>query len=283
MVSNKLTGNLTFRTNDIVRMAITNGGNIGINQSSPLDKMHLTGGNLRIDNTSPQLSFYQGATFAGLVQSIGSELTISNKLTGSLTLRTNNLVRMAITNGGNIGINQSSPLDKIHLTGGNLRIENTSAQISFYQGTTFGAFIQSGLQNLLISNKNSGELQLRTNDVRRLAITHAGDVVIGTIPPATGYRLNVDGKIIAEELKVQMSELWPDYVFGEDYPLLSLSDLKEYVSEHRHLPGIPSAGDVTNAQGIEVGEMNRLLLEKIEELTLYIIDLQDQIDTLRNH
>lgn len=98
--------------------------------------------------------------------------------------------------------------------------------------------------------------------------------------PATGYQLSVDGKIIAEEVKVQLSTSWPDYVFADDYRLLPIEELEKSIRQNKHLPNIPSAADVTAEKGIELGEMNRKLLEKVEELTLYIIQLKKENNSL---
>jgi len=108
----------------------------------------------------------------------------------------------------------------------------------------------------------------------------AGGVTIGTGNLPTGYRLAVDGKIASEEVLVQLSGNWPDYVFEEDYELLELTDLESYIDENNHLPGIPSA-EVVEENGIEVGEMQKMQMEKIEELTLYIIELKRQLDDLK--
>jgi hypothetical protein len=94
--------------------------------------------------------------------------------------------------------------------------------------------------------------------------------------PATGYQLSVDGKIIAEEVKVQLSTSWPDYVFADDYRLMPLDELEKSIKQNKHLPNIPSAAAVTAEKGIELGEMNRKLVEKIEELTLYILQLKKE-------
>ena len=75
---------------------------------------------------------------------------------------------------------------------------------------------------------------------------------------------------------------WPDYVFDNDYKLLSLSETKSFIDQHGHLPGIPSADEISTKEGFEVGEMQRLLLEKVEELTLHVISLQEEIDRLKN-
>ncbi|MEO0527533.1 MAG: fibronectin type III domain-containing protein [Bacteroidota bacterium] len=109
---------------------------------------------------------------------------------------------------------------------------------------------------------------------------NTGNVGIGTSTLPTGYRLAVDGKMIGEEVKVQLSAQWPDYVFGKGYDLPTLESIAKYIKEEGHLPKMPSARDA-EANGIDLGEMNRLLLEKIEELTLHIIALQKRIDTIK--
>ena len=105
-----------------------------------------------------------------------------------------------------------------------------------------------------------------------------GNVGIGTTTIPTNYKLAVAGKIIAEELKVQLQGSWPDYVFAPDYNLPTLLEVEKQIKEKGHLENIPSACEVQE-NGIEVGEMNRLLLEKVEELTLYIIDLNKKMET----
>jgi len=111
-----------------------------------------------------------------------------------------------------------------------------------------------------------------TNDLR------IGADAAGGVP---GYKVAVDGKIIAEELRIQLSGAWPDYVFEPSYALPSLALLEEHILQHRHLPGVPSADEVRD-EGIVVGDMQRVLLEKIEELTLHILALNRRIETLEN-
>lgn len=112
-----------------------------------------------------------------------------------------------------------------------------------------------------------------TNDLR---------IGLGAKNGAAGYKVAIDGKAIAEEVRVQLSGdwVWPDYVFKEDYKLLSLPELEESIDKLGHLPGVPSAAEVKN-EGILLGDMNRILLEKIEELTLHVISLQKEIDELK--
>ncbi|MFC1226720.1 hypothetical protein ACFE6N_23150 [Pedobacter sp. BG31] len=105
-----------------------------------------------------------------------------------------------------------------------------------------------------------------------------GKVGIGT-ETFGAERLAVNGNIRAREVKVEATG-WPDFVFQKDYKIGSLVDLARYINKNKHLPGVPSAEDVEK-NGIELGEMNKLLLQKIEELTLYMISQQKEIDELK--
>lgn len=104
-----------------------------------------------------------------------------------------------------------------------------------------------------------------------------GKVGIGTTAPGN-YELAVNGEIRAKEIKVETAN-WPDYVFTESHTLPTLEEVQRHIDEKGHLINIPSARDV-KLNGIELGEMNRLLLEKIEELTLYILDLENRFSEL---
>ncbi len=105
--------------------------------------------------------------------------------------------------------------------------------------------------------------------------TPEGNVGIGTKNPDS--KLTVKGKIHAQEVKVDLSgAVAPDYVFGEDYHLLSLAEVSSHISKHKHLPGIPSAADMAR-DGVSLKELNLKLLEKIEELTLYLIQQQKEL------
>ena len=97
---------------------------------------------------------------------------------------------------------------------------------------------------------------------------------------ATGHKLSVIGKIACEEVRVQPQANWPDYVFSDDYTLTPLPELKKQIEAAHHLPNIPSAKEVEE-NGLEVGEMQRKMMEKIEELTLYIIELHEEIEQLK--
>jgi hypothetical protein len=92
--------------------------------------------------------------------------------------------------------------------------------------------------------------------------------------------LSVNGTIVAKEVIVStQSQYWPDYVFEEGYSLMSLDEVEKYIKENKHLPNIPSQYDIEE-QGLSLGEMQILHMEKIEELTLHLIEKDNQIDSL---
>jgi hypothetical protein len=106
-----------------------------------------------------------------------------------------------------------------------------------------------------------------------------GRVGIGTTDPQ-GYKLAVNGSAIAESMKVKLHGSWPDYVFKPTYVLLPLSDVKNYVDKYQHLPDMPSEADIAK-DGIDLGEINKTLTKKVEELTLYLIE-KDNADKIKD-
>jgi hypothetical protein len=109
-----------------------------------------------------------------------------------------------------------------------------------------------------------------TNDTTGSFIT--GKVGIGTASIPAGYMLAVDGTAIFTKARVNSSySSWPDFVFNDNYSLLPINDLENYIKINKHLPDVPSATDV-KTNGIDLGDNQAMLLKKIEELALYIID-----------
>ncbi len=217
----------------------------------------------------------------GRLDVIGSGTTSS---TNTLVLRNSlgdTLFRMRDDGRIGIGYNGASYGRVLNLggTGINFYLANEAAfgGAIFPTDTSLVLWSNSGANNYLVLQPSWGNTGIGTYTPNaKLHIN--GTMVIGgnTINPATGYSLSVDGKIISEELKVQLSGSWPDYVFSDNYKLMPIEELEKTIRQNRHLPNIPSAADVTAEKGFEVGDMSRRLLEKVEELTLYIIQLKKE-------
>lgn len=103
-------------------------------------------------------------------------------------------------------------------------------------------------------------------------------VAIGTATPKAGYALSVDGRVVCEELLVEDSGDWPDYVFEEQYRLQPLDEVEAHIKERKHLPGIPTAVEIAR-DGLPIGEMQKRMMAKIEELTLHLIDQHKRMAT----
>ncbi len=165
------------------------------------------------------------------------------------------------------------------------------AAINFYTPMTpspdlLGAQIYSFRENGVNASPTTS-LRFATNNSGtisdKLVISGTGNVGIGTTDNAnwtlagSTYKLAVGGSMIATSVTVKMVANWPDYVFKKNYELPTLSELKNYVDQNQHLPGIPSADEMAK-NGQDLGEMNKLLLKKVEELTLYLIEKDKQLE-----
>lgn len=210
------------------------------------------------------------------------------------------------TSSDNVGIGTSSPTDKLHVVG-NARANEFYAVNGIFNvpNSTTNLFLRTNGQNRLTIVNSSGYVGINTTTpgynldvngtisattlrmggaavVSSQWVTSstninytAGMVSIGTTTAPVGYKLAVGGKILSEEVVVRLQSNWPDYVFNKDFQLLPLSEVARYVKQNKHLPGVPTAVEVAE-NGIAVGEMNAILLRKIEELTLYVIELKNE-------
>ncbi len=154
---------------------------------------------------------------------------------------------------------------------GILQVGNDIAVGLIHISSVYGIFCGNGFQ-------------LTTNGIMTLngGLNVGGNIVTnGSLRVGSGFYCDAQGNAKVKELRVTLTD-WPDFVFGEDYRLAPLTEVEEYISENGHLPQMPSAAEV-EADGADLGEMNKLLLQKVEELTLYIIDLQKQLDEMKSN
>jgi cytoskeletal protein CcmA (bactofilin family) len=123
-------------------------------------------------------------------------------------------------------------------------------------------------------------IEAYTGGTNNFVVYGDGRTVIGDSYAPAGYQLAVKGKVIAEEVVVQLRATWPDYVFAKNYNLKPLSEIEAYIKEHKHLQNIPSAKEIEK-EGVTLGTIVTKQMEKIEELTLYLIEQQKQIEELK--
>jgi hypothetical protein len=251
-----------------------NAGNVGIGTASP-------GGKLEINYAGGQLRLSGGTVAAGLFTSTADLLYLADWNTGSKGLIIN------MTN-GNVGIgtptlSSNTKLEVVGPATGNgptIRASGGGDLLLNGGGTLFFDGNYSYAAGNYIRPVAVNTQAFFTSGAERMRITATGSVGIGTNNTGT-FKLAVEGKIGAREVNVTTTTPWPDYVFEKDYSLPSLEEVKKYIALNKHLPEVPSAKEV-EANGVNLGEMNMLLLKKIEELTLYVIELKKSVEKLQN-
>jgi hypothetical protein len=290
---------LTIKTNNTNRAVITATGEMGIGTSTPTSQLEVTSvptaGQTAIKAIGKSTGVFGEATDMNVGQTADGILagwTEAVGVFGKGTYASN------VGNGNMYGVVGSAtglnPLNNVGVYG---EAKNASGYNSGVIGTvtsTTGAY----------NTGTSGQVYLNTSAAWNRAIAgyapiapnhfagyfdgnvdiKSGVVTIGngTLCTPTGYKLFVEEGILTEKVKVAVncSTAWADYVFANDYKLKPLSEVEAYVKENKHLPNIPSASELVN-DGLNLGEMQAKQMEKIEELTLYMIEMKKEIDTLK--
>lgn len=214
----------------------------------------------------------------------------------------NNYKSVTFSKDGKILIGKSNVLQDAIYIGDRFTIHNGGTKIIGYNfrwenvggpgGTTYRQ-VDNDYSMVMALHNGTGDISFSTADnvglagsilnlTERLKIRNDGKVTIGQNINPGGCMLAVDGLIGARELKVvAVGQPFPDYVFDKHYNLMSLENLEKFIASNNHLPEIPSAAKVKDENGFEVGKMSLSLLKKIEELSLYVIDLNKQIKELK--
>lgn len=190
--------------------------------------------------------------------------------------------KMTILSNGAVGIGTTGPLEKLQIDNGHIKVRGTNN----FMAAGDQAIIYLGDNNNYIRSVNGkgvaigGYINTAPYYADAINIANGGNVGIGTSLPGS-FKLAVEGTIGAREIKVLTTNPFPDFVFQKDYKLMPIYELESYISTYNHLPEIPSAKEIENSDGVALGEMQLKLLQKLEEQTLYIIQLQKQIDELK--
>jgi len=135
-----------------------------------------------------------------------------------------------------------------------------------------------------INTVGAGNLYFQHDGKDQMSILDNGKVAIGSVKSnSNNYKLFVEKGILTEKVRVAVKNSgdWADYVFDEDYNLMSLTELENYIAQNKHLPNVPSAEEVVE-NGLDVAKMDARLLEKIEEAYLYIIELKKEVEELKS-
>jgi hypothetical protein len=223
----------------------SNGTNIGIGTNTPLTKIHLIG-----DHFTTQFRLTLPANLNG-----------ANN--GEINLQTWVSESGATWDGGGIGMNVNNMY--------NSSLGTSFPRINTQIGQSFIRFLPNNAAMEFNTTDNNG------NTHRGAMFLKAGLLGIGTTNPTE--RLSVNGNIRAKKLIISQQN-WSDYVFYKNYKLRPLNELEKYIQKYQHLPDVPST-KVVQSKGINVGDTQALLLKKIEELTLYIIELNSEVESIK--
>lgn len=299
--STNTTGSLALQTKLLTRMTIDPNGLVGIGTTTPSSL-------LTLNAVDPILQLRNNNVDKGFLQLVGDDIKIGTNISndfGNFIIRTNGADRLSVSSNGNVRIGTGGTFYKLEVDGqsrfaddmwiegelnsADIQISKTNLSPTLSLQRTGALLTQASLQiddnyNLKLGKSfNGGGIILDANTstgTKRFYISKGNQFNFGTGIYATGYTLSVEGKVIATDFTTQSIGSWPDYVFDKNYQLPSLPELKQFISDNKHLPGIPAAAQVEK-EGIQLGDMSKRLMEKVEELTLYILQLQEQIDELK--
>ena len=318
-ILNNNDGSFGVTNPNIERFHISSNGNVGIGTTSPGHKLHVAG-TIKAGSytfiTEPNNglasvfanNLYAGASNNTLVRQQNSDpgnyislnydrgIIFGTGVTSTAGAEVSDNIneRMRIDLSGNVGIGTTSPRSKFEAVGVGKFSASESGSSIFIDGSALpesnnwsnvrltaggdggGAYLKTSLDNW--GGYFSWVHGSATGDVEIMRIGDNG-VAIGTID-TKGYKLAVNGDAIFTKVKVKQFGSWPDYVFETSYKLPSLNEVEAFIQQHKHLPGVPSAKEVEK-EGLDVGENQAVLLKKIEELTLYVIELKKENDEIR--
>lgn len=254
-----------------------NSGNVGIGTTSPTSELHVIG---RLQTTDR----INARQYIAVDKNSSYRVAINGQSDGYIAGR-NDLVQdkflissngSSYFNGGKVGIGTKSPSADLHVVGNLATTDRINAR-------EYIAVDRNSSYRVAMNGQTDGYIAGRNDAVEQKFLIHSngnsyfngGNLLIGKTSQAnSAYKLDVAGPIRANEIVVNTTGA--DYVFEADYPLKTLDETKAFIRENGHLPGIPSAEDMQE-NGMSVGELNTKLLEKVEELTLYLIQQDEKL------
>lgn len=270
--STSLTGSQTNLQTDLY---IADNGNIGIGTNSPIQTLDINGcmnitngviqkGGPAITNTGDLGLYSRDASSYMRFVTNNQPINFYSDAATSNGIGSN--VNMTIASNGNVGIGTTTPKAKLEI--GNTDSDPATFRIGPWEFANYRDVV-TGVYALRIQRGSIDGDGNETFD-KALQLNIAG---------SNKTDMKLTGDLFCAEVNIVADVTWPDYVFNEEYNLKSLSELEKFLKQNKHLPDVPSAADIKE-KGINVGEINAILLKKIEELTLYLIEQNKKISSL---
>lgn len=297
---------LSFEVDVAATMATNSGyipGYLGIGTPTPRKKLEILEGNGG-RFTFSAINCNSGYEIAQTIDDYGYKLNVGSAIR-NYKISMNGSDKFTISNTGNVGIGTTSTPNYPLEVNGKLKVNSDiygNNVITFLDNARFSVTTSTipnlinspfsmpqygiavpgttGSADLWLSGHNGIKMFTAGNTTPRLGISKDGKVSIGTIVPdlTPNVLLTVKGTIHAQEVLIDLNTPLADYVFDSSYDLMPLPEVEKFVKTNKHLPEIPSAIEVRK-NGLSMGEMQNKLLQKIEELTLYMIAQQKQIES----
>ena len=301
----------------VPKVTFVDNGNVGIGTSSPNAPLQFANSiaNRKLvlyESVNNDHQFYGLGINGNLMRYQSSSTSSDHAFYAAISASTSTEL-MRIKGNGNVGVGTSTPnarLEITHGTSGNSGLRFTNLTSSNTPSTSNGKALSvnaSGDVILVSASGTGGASEWLRNGSILYPVNTSDNLGIGTTTPITklqvsgktyigagtwalgaslsrtpgGYNLYVENGILTEKIKVAIKGTngWADYVFDDNYKLKSLNEVEEFVKENNHLPGVPSATEIVN-EGLDLGAMQAKQMEKIEELTLYMIELSKKIEML---
>ena len=244
------------------KLFISNNGYIGVGSINPQYRFHIVDGDVAVDNGRLTIGSYL------------NDLDFDWGITSSKPIVVSN-----------------NAYPSVQVTGGDNDTFHTSIQLAVAMGDYYfsnnskkgDAVIKAiSAGNFIMTNEGGGDIKFASKQnfnataKIQMTINNVGNVGIGTETPDAKFAVN--GLIHTKEVRVDLIG-WPDYVFKSTFQLTPLPELEKQIKTLGHLPEVPDAKTVESS-GLIVGEMNKIFMKKIEELTLYVIELNKKIEQL---
>jgi len=263
-------------------LTILNNGYVGVGTGNPNGQLHV---NSEV-SSALMVSRYGGNTYGFEIAGATFGLYDYTNSKYKWKIDDDNLLLNPAS--GKVGIGTTTPSYLLHLNGLDpvIQLSSTASQpyaairgngdswlfgyngLADYEDISIGTQDGTGYRTITLATGGNAKMKILAN----------GNIGIGTLNP--GEKLSVNGNIRAKKILVSQTG-WPDYVFDSSYSLRSLVEVENFITKNKHLPDMPSAKEVEE-KGISIGDNQALMLKKIEELTLYILQLEKRIKQIES-